>query len=116
MAHLQGDTTSYKGYFRSLRAVFGPVLKSNKPLRLVNAQPSEACGQSSYTAQSVLTNRADCVGNAVIIDRGTCYFVDKVQSLLYELVCFCNIAVLGFSVSGVERGAPVHAEARDGLC
>jgi hypothetical protein len=78
VALLQSDTRSYKEYFTSLRAVFGPVLNSNKPLNLVVAQPVEACGQSSYLEESVLTNKADCVGKAVIINRGTCFFVDKV--------------------------------------
>ena len=102
VAPLQSDTRSYKEYFTSLRAVFGPVLKGNKPLNLVVAQPVEACGQSSYLEESVLTNKADCPGKAVIIDRGTCYFVDKVPCDALSVYFEFDILVRSFLESWVQ--------------
>jgi len=62
-------------------AEFGPPLASGGVSgTLAEAQDaSDAAGPATTDACSTLTNAADLAGRIALIDRGTCFFVDKVK-------------------------------------
>jgi hypothetical protein len=62
------------GVWKAVLADFGPPLKvPTEAFELVKAIPFDAC--------ACLTNTEDLRGKAVLVERGTCLFMDKVGTL-----------------------------------
>ena len=59
--------------YYEVEGAFTGQLATNGPVsgKIVYVQPNDACAD--------LTNAADLKGNIALIDRGTCFFVDKIQ-------------------------------------
>ncbi|KAK3276892.1 hypothetical protein CYMTET_15065 [Cymbomonas tetramitiformis] len=89
-----------------LEADFGPSLEGVFGTRLyvVEGAPKDGC--------SALTNAASIAGNVVLLDRGTCYFTDKVRR--GEAAGAVAVIILNNDVDGyIKMSAPSWDPASD---
>jgi subtilisin family serine protease len=67
--------SSVAGNYQSAEGIFTPQLSVVGPIsgQVIYASPNDAC--------SALSNSADLKGKIALVDRGTCFFSDKVRAL-----------------------------------
>ncbi|MGH9366993.1 MAG: PA domain-containing protein [Thermoanaerobaculia bacterium] len=92
---------SVAGRYAVGTAEFGPPLSSGGVSGALAAarDPSDAAGPSTTDACTALTNMAEIAGRIALVDRGTCFFVEKVKNAQ-------NAGALAVVVADHEEGAP----------